>query len=225
MIESKAVQPFVTAALIDSLPDPHDLKRVVKARIEAATEEFRQQRGNVHLPEDTFDLHRRLQATKEQCEQYARGFKEAAKLIGQLQLEELETAVGEQDGVPMQGLTVPAADGDIRLTPEFENQHTIDRGQVCGAIIANVLGSAQVESFPQPIHEALHELLWAAVTAALHRLEQAGKWEPQISKVKALADNWSREGDDSSAAVLRTAIRSKRVYKESVKVERRDPNR
>lgn len=215
---SNEIEPFVTAELIDNLPDPRDLTRVVKERIESATQQFRAERGDVHLPEDTFDLHRRLQATAEKCADYARGFTAAGKLIRELQREELEAAVGEQDGVPLSGLTVPTAGGDIRIAPDFRNEHTIDPELVQAAIAAKLSTEYGPDS-------EMHTFLCQVARDAMTALCAAGKWEPQVSKVRAVAGQWSRGGDDTAASSLASAVRTKRTFQERVTVERKEPKR
>lgn len=220
------VQPFITAELIDDLPDPRDLTRVVKERIEAATLHFREQRGTVTDATETYDLHRRLQATREKCADYKRGFGAAEKLIGELQREELETAVGEQNGVPLAALTVPTAGGDITITPQFTNDHKINPDELIAVIVRKIRAlHAGAMAVPDSISsDGLRvSALLAAAGEAIEMLLACGKFEPQITKVKAAADQLARAGDDALAGELLATIKTTRVFQEKVKVDRKAP--
>ncbi len=220
---STEVQPFVTAALIDELPDPRQLQAAVKARIEEAYAGFVAERGEVTSAHDTFDLQRRLQATAEQCDAYSRGFKSAGTLIRQLQEEQLVDAVGEQAGVPMSSLTVPTAGGDIHIAPDFKNEHSINPDAVAAVLVKRVRslhGSAMTNSTPGAFRI---NALVQAVGDTIEMLMATGKYEPQISKIKAAAAELARAGEDAMAAELLGTIASKRVYQGRVKVERKAP--
>lgn len=216
---------LLSTELVDGLPDPQALKRVVKDRIQHAYADLHAARGEVLKPEDTYDLHRRLQATREQMDAYARGFKDVSTLIGQLQQEELMEAVGEQDGVPLSGLTIPTAGGDIVVAPSFKRVNDIDPEQVQDAIVNGVADAwmepiehAAVHS-TETLEEALREMLAQALTA----LVGTGKWEPQVSKLKATAADWARSGHDQMAGKLMAAHEVRQKYQEKVDVTRKAP--
>lgn len=218
---------LLPAELVDGLPDPQALKRTVKERIQEAYAALHKARGEVLRPEDTYDLHRRLQATREQMDAYARGFAEVSKLIGQLQQEELVEAVGEQDGVPLSGLTIPTAGGDIVVTPSFKRVNDIDPDQVQTAIVDGVTDAwmepiehAAVHS-TEKLEEGLRELLAQALTALIG----TGKWEPQVSKLKATAQEWARAGHDAMAGRLMAAHQVRQKYQDKVDVTRKEPKR
>jgi len=211
--------------LVDGLPDPQDLKRVVKERVALAYADLHAARGEVLKPEDTFDLHRRLQATREQMDGYARGFKEVATLIGQLQEEELVEAVGEQDGIPTSGLTIPTAGGDIVVKPSFKRVNDIEPDQVRAAIVHGI-----TEAWIEPVeHAAVHsadlleDRLREMLEQALSMLVATGKWEPQVSKLKATAAEWARNGHDDLAARLIKAHKVRQRYEDKVDVTRKAP--
>lgn len=213
--------PHDLPELLADLPDPRELKAVIRERIQLAAAEYRAARGDVLQPEDTYDLQRRYQATRERLEQYVRAFQDAVKLVGQLQLEELQDAVGEQDGVPNSGLTIPTAGGDIVVKPDFERKNIIDPDQVRAVLAAqaarNLIGLdlSQVESVEMRFAELVDEAFAALIAC--------GSWTPQITKVKATADAFARAGDDPMAAVLRGTISTRKVYKDRVAVERKAP--
>lgn len=222
---TKDLDRLLSTELVDGLPDPQALKRVVKERIQQAYADLYAARGKVLSSEDTFDLHRRLQATAEQMDSYARGFKDVAALIRQLQQEELVEAVGEQDGVPLSGLTIPTAGGDIVVKPEFKRQNDIDAAKVQAAII-DAITTAWMEPIEhaavhssETLEENLRELLEQALTA----LVGTGKFEPQVSKLKATAAEWARIGRDDMAAELMRSLQVRQKFQDRVTVERKLP--
>lgn len=222
---TKDLDRLLSTELVDGLPDPQALKRVVKERIQQAYADLYAARGKVLSSEDTFDLHRRLQATAEQMDSYARGFKDVAALIRQLQQEELVEAVGEQDGVPLSGLTIPTAGGDIVVTPSFKRVNDIDPEQVQTAIVNGI-----TEAWMEPIEraavhstETLEEALREMLAQALAALVGTGKWEPQVSKLKATAAEWARAGRDDMAGKLMAAHAVKQKYQDRVDVTRKEP--
>lgn len=219
------VDRLLSAELVDGLPDPLALQRVVKERVETAYAELHKARGEVLKAEDTYDLHRRLQATAEQMDGYARGFTAVGKLIRQLQQEELVEAVGEQDGVPLSGLTIPTAGGDIVVTPSFKRVNDIDPERVQRAIINGVTDAwmeaverAAVHS-TETLEEHLREMLAQAITALLG----TGKYEPQVSKLKATAAEWARAGHDAMAGNLMAAHKVSQKFEDKVNVTRKAP--
>lgn len=216
---------LLSTELVDGLPDPQALKRVVKERIQQAYTDLHAARGEVLKPEDTYDLHRRLQATREQMDAYARGFKDVSTLIGQLQEEELVEAVGEQDGIPMSGLTIPTAGGDIVVAPAFKRVNDIEPQAVQTAIVNGVTESwieaiehAAVHSADK-LEENLREMLQQALTALIG----TGKWEPQVTKLKATAGEWARAGHDDLAGALMKAHKIRQKYQDKVEVTRKAP--
>lgn len=222
---TKDVARLLSAELVEGLPDPTELKRVVKQRIQEAYAELYKLRGEVLQPEDTYDLHRRLQATREQMESYQRGFGEVAKLIGDLQQEELLEAVGEQDGVPLSGMTIPTAGGDIVVKPSFKRVNDIDPDQVRTAIVNGVTDAWMEPIEHAAVHstETLEENLREMLAQGLAALVGTGKWEPQVSRLKATAAEWSRAGNDSMAAKLLAAHKIRQEYQDKVDVTRKAP--
>jgi len=222
---TKDVDRLLSAELVDGLPDPLVLQRVVKERIQAAYAELHQARGEVLKPEDTYDLHRRLQATVEQMEGYARGFTAVVKLIRELQQEELVEAVGEQDGVPLSGLTIPTAGGDIVVTPSFKRVNDIDPDAVTTAIVNGVTDAWMEPIEHAAVHstETLEENLREMLAQALAALVGTGKWEPQVSKLKATAAQWARAGRDDMAGRLMAAHEVRQKYQDRVEVTRKEP--
>jgi hypothetical protein len=218
---------LLSAELVDGLPDPQALKRVVKERIQQAYAELYAARGEVANAEQTYDLHRRLQATAEQMDSYARGFTEVGKLIRQLQQEELVEAVGEQDGVPLSSLTIPTAGGDIVVAPSFKRVNDIDPEAVTTAIVNGVTDAWMEPIEHAAVHstETLEESLREMLAQALAALVGTGKWEPQVSKLKATAAAWARAGNDQMAGKLMAAHEVRQKYQDKVDVTRKAPTK
>lgn len=201
-------------ALTSNLLDPVQLQRALKDRIQGAYALLYAERGTVHTPEDTFEMQRRLVTTDEQFKGYMAAFREARKVLAQLQEEELVEARGEQDGIPLDGLTVPDAEGDIRISLDAPAVYDIDLQQLLAVLMANILDKAPVADDVDLIPYAVQE----TVTALL----SWGKFEPQVSKVKAWGDTLARSGRDQDASVVSGAITKRNPYK-GVKFERAKP--
>lgn len=203
-------------ALMSNMLDPVLLRRALKDRIQAAYAELYAQRGRVDTPEDTYAMQRRLAATAEQCKAYAQAFTDARKLLAQLQEEELVEAVGEQDGIPLGGLTVPHTDGDIRISLDAPAVYDIDVDQLVAAYVAAMVDGMHLN------HGEWPELIATAITSTVEWIQTIGKFEPQVSKVKAFAATLAREGRDREASVVSGAITQRNPYK-GVKFERAKP--
>lgn len=201
-------------ALVNDMPAPVELRRELIDRITAAYYDLVKERGEVHTPEDTFAMQRRLGGTRDQFSGYMDAFKAGAALLKELQEEELVLAVGEQDGVPNQGLTIPDAEGDIRISLDTPKSYTIELDQLVAVLIANILDSAPVAGDV--------DLIPYAVTETVKALQEWGKVEPQVSKVRAWAATLARAGRDRDASVVKGAIHESTPYK-GVKFTRKDP--
>jgi hypothetical protein len=59
-----------------------------------------------------------------------------------------------------------------------------------------------------------------AIVDALSNVGQLGKFEPQVSKVRAYAKDLARNGEDRAASIVAAAITTKTTYN-GVKVERK----
>lgn len=234
MSGTNAVEP---ASILGGLPEPSSLKAQINTWYAGMVEE----RGKVHTPEDTFSVQRRLAAALEMCQRYKATFEEGRKLVAQLQEEQLIDAVGEvassvtdqPTGQPMTGLTVPDADGDIRLTLDETTTYEIDTEQLMASVCAVVIGTSQFGGLADHITdvvngdadgvppEQLENVLAEAFMEAQHVLLTTGKFEPQVTKVRAYADTLARRGEDGLSGVVRQAIRKKRTYK-GVKMSRKE---
>lgn len=201
-------------ALVRNLPDGLVLKRELLQRIRTAYAELDAERGEVHVPEDTFRMQRLLAASRDQFDAYLEAFKAAVAELKAIQEEELVLAVGEQNGVPNQGLTVPDAEGDIRLALDAPRSHDIDLSQLVAVLVTVLQDNASEDSDTQfAIQYAVEETVKA--------LQGWGKVEPQVTKVKAWAATLARNGRDQDASVVKGAIREQTPTYRGVKFERR----
>lgn len=202
-------------ALVEGLREPVTLKRELLQRIQEAYAELSRERGAVHVPEDTFALQRLLGIERDRFTQYAAVFGAVVKLLKQLMEEELVEAVGEQDGIPNQGLTVPDGEGDIRLSLDNPRVYSIDLDQIRAVIIdqACYYGSDSANRL---------DLIESGANAAMDALLALGKFELQVSKVKAYAATLARSGRDKESSIVTGAITETHPYK-GIKFERKDP--
>lgn len=203
-------------ALVGDLAPPEVLGRELKQRIQTAYAALYKARGEVQVPEDTYDMLRRLAAEWDRFKGYGRAFSDAVKLLAQLMEEELTEAVGEQEGIPNQGLTVPDAAGDFRISLDTPRVYEIDMDQVWAVIQNSLEDRAKIAGIAFPIPWAVHQVV--------NLLPQLGKFEPQVSKLKAYAATLARDGDDKAASVVSGAITSKTPFK-GVKFERNNRER
>lgn len=201
-------------ALVENLPRPNLLQAQLKQNIQEAYAALYLERGTVHLPEDTFDMQRRLARTEELFKGYVTAFNAARQTLAQLREEELIEARGEQDGIPLDGMTVPDMEGDIRITLDAPTVYDIDMDQLVAVLIANLIKAAPVAGDIDLIHYA--------VTETVAALREWGKVEPQVSKVKAWGATLARNGRDQDAATVRGAISKRNPYR-GVKFERKAP--
>lgn len=195
---SNEVTPAVLPGL--NIPSPHRLRVTIEEELSRLIREARAERGEVQLPEETYPLVRALVASHELLSDYASAFKKAASTAQQEVESELLDAVGEQEGQPVSGMTVPDARGDIRVSLDTANEYDIDmdalRNVVC-LVVGELHGNGGAES----------------ADLALSMLLSMGSFTPQVSKVRAFAQDTSRKGEDGLAATITSAIRKVTRYK------------
>jgi hypothetical protein len=224
-----------TGDVVAKLPGPRVLGALLLGGIEANVAGMRATiaaGGGVVAREDVFELQRWLQSTRELLAEYQRVLGGVGKHIGGIVEEVLVDAVGEQDGVPMDGMTVPDRDGDIKITRDMARTHHIDADLVfpvlaaeVGTIHAPAVLNATDTTPGMPATEQLSNVATAlaeAILDALGRLGEVGKFEPQVSKVKTYAKTVARNGDDRAASILSESIRTTASYR-GVTVKRETP--
>lgn len=209
-------------ALVDGLREPTELKRALRERVQLAYSTLARERGEVHVPEDTFDMQRRLGGAHDLFKGYQAAFAEVVKLLKQLMEEELVEAVGEQDGIPNQGMTVPDIEGDIRLSRDEPRVYAVDMDQLVGVLTEVISDKVLREDLTATQQPSLTGAAEFAVAQAVATLLSWGKFEPQVSKVRAYAATLARNGDDRASSIVTGAITERSPYR-GVKFERRKP--
>lgn len=207
------------------LPVPAELARLFVEQIERDVQGMRETveaRGGVIAPQDLFTPMRYTQQGIELLEEYQRFLKGAAAKIKALLEEITADAVGaDDDGKPVAPVTVPDRDGDIAIRPTFKNTYSITPEQVLPAFasmfadqaVDNVINRVRVGGGTvEQVRAGVGALIAEAVTDALMAVEQLGKFELQVSKVRAYRDHLSREGHDSAASIVDAAIHKSRDY-------------
>lgn len=200
-------------ALVDGLHQPTEFKRLIRERVQQAYAELYRLRGPVHVPEDTWDMVRRIGGAHDLFKDYQAAFGDAVKLLKQLMEEELIGAVGEQDGIPNQGMTVPDGEGDIHLSRDEPRTYEIDVDQLVGVLAGQIDDTLAGDCWPL-------DLVNTIVGQTVSTMLTWGKFEPQVSKVRAYAATLARNGDDQASSVVSGAITEKNPYK-GVKFERK----
>lgn len=199
-----------------AMPDPRQLELSVMGWLEAEYQRARAELGAFTRPEDTFEIQRGLARVFELFKSYAAIFTALRKRVALMQEEQLTDAVGEVastvhtggTGQPNQGLTVPDAAGDIRLSLDMATSYTIDLDQLVAAVVAAVVYDPDVGD------------RMVLVEAGIRSVLGLGKFEPQVTKVRAYASELARGGSDTGAAVVNSAIRKTSTYR-GVKFERK----
>jgi hypothetical protein len=227
-------------AIFGRLPTAQDLKRQVLEAIDEGYNQLVRARGEVTRPEDTYEVQRRLAGAEETLREFEQAFAGGRKVINSYQKEEFELALGDREVQPHQSMSVPDAEGDLRVAADTANSYSID-------LLALIVAAAkcafdgrdpgyapltggmhridtQVENVVNGDSEIppedLPEVLVEYAMATAYELLRCGKFEPQISKVRAYADMIARAGDDKLAATVNSAI-VKTVKLKGVKVERK----
>jgi hypothetical protein len=205
-----------------TMPAPHDLVGILRENLHALVMELREERGEVHAPEDVFVPVRRLGALAEGLQDYGRAFTKVAGEVRGFIQDELIEAVGEQDGVPNSGLRVPDVDGtDLRIELDTRNEYDIDTAMV-------IQGAALYTLSEYPGRSALanaglmQDALGLAI-AAMETLVECGRFQPQITKVRAMATEIARTDPKVASTITDMLKRAKRSEFRGVKVKREQP--
>ena len=214
-----SIEPFSRSLLpwrsdhLPGLPSPHVVREELVKRFNEAVAEAREARGKVRNPEDVYDLVRSVQGVSELLDAYAAAFKAPTRTAKGVLEEELREVVSDQDGIPISGLTVPQAEGDIRIGVEVKNEYFIDMSQVLGALAALVSGewtarytAEESDELPGTAPEQF------AMEVAERALAFMGASQAKVTHVRALADQLHRRGEDVLAGVVKDAIRKNRKY-------------
>lgn len=225
------------------MPDPGQFKATLLEAVNQGYQLVTADRTAVVSAEDTYDVQRRLAGSLEKCKAYREAFTAAETLLKQYQEEELISAVGEQDGIPVGPLTVPDAHGDISITLDQKHTYDIDVDTLVSAIAATVQEgwnyeeahshhdkgatlaefiTAVVEGDSTTPPAELENLLATALMAAQFKLTECGKFSPQVTKVRAYAAEVARTGADGLSAMVAGAVVKTTEYK-GLKTNRKAP--
>lgn len=241
MSEDRAeLEPLPT--LFGKLPTATDLRRQILEAIDGGYNQLVRARGEVTRPEDTYEVQRRLAGAVETVAEFERAFAAGRKALNSYQKEEFELALGDREVTPGQSMNVPDAEGDLRVSADTENKYRIDVHALITAAAAMAFegrdpsiapltgGMRRIDSQVEDVvngdseiaPEMLCEVLAEYAVSTVYALLQCGKFEPQVTKVRAFADVIARDGDDNLAATVNSAI-VKNVKLKGVKVERKEP--
>lgn len=219
--------------LVAALPQPADLAAMIITHIEndvAALRAGIEHSGGIVSPADVFEIHRHVQQAAELVAEYLRKLKDVSTHLKGIQEEALADATGADDqGNPLSSLIVPDADGDIKITRRSKNTHTITPEQVLPAF-ASMFADQHVDqimdamdgTIPNSAEERARVgvAVAEAILDALGSIKELGKFDPQVTKVRAYADHLARNGQDGAAGIVRAAITTTREY-DGITVERK----
>lgn len=211
-----------TERALDALPHPDTIRRVLTDRIAEQVAEQRAARradgdddgtGTALGPDEVRGLALNLAGVHDGLHAYAQAFEGAAQTARAYLGEEQRAAHGVDDGSPCEPLHLLADDGaTVSIT-----DRTAGAGWACSDLDALYEGVAMLavgehadalaaQGVPQTAEAGA--VIEAVVVAALRRLVEAGKFEPQVTKVKGkgkLADEVARV-DRKAAGRIRASM-------------------
>jgi hypothetical protein len=222
---ARVVNVLDLAQIEEALPD---LRAGLESAIRAAATAVRQSRGEVVTAEDTFDLIRRLLHAQDVLGRAGKAFTDAAATCLLEVAEELSTAVGEQEGVPLGRLVVPAGTVEYVIRPDMASGTDRFDVQSLIGVLADlaVAGQPLPDDFP-PQDDPGNVLEWGREVAAdaMHKvlgLVSSPKWK--TTAIDALRRKLAGEGDDLRAGVLgQVRVRGDQVYRGTVRVDVEEP--
>lgn len=209
-----------------SLPAPHTLVGELRARLESTVLALRAERGEVHAPEDVWESVRALGAIAEGLADYGSAFSKVAKETRGYIQDELEVAVGEQDGIPNSGMSVPDVDGtNLQISLDVRNEYDIDIEPVKSGVLALVLATnpAMILVHELQGQDAVVDTLAELLADAMTTLLACGTFRPQVTKVRALATEIGRTDPKVASTINGALSRAKSVKFQGVKVKREQP--
>jgi len=215
------------ADMVNTLPDPTSFRRRIMAAARERYATLVTEQGDIRDAADTYAAHRDLAATREVVDGIASALRALSKEIGtfqQDQLERLPSGLTER-------LTVPDAAGDLTVSMDTYNEHTIDVTELQAAVCATVLDNVGLDYVIELIEDAdseyaqrenLSGALAGLVMAAQVQLAELGKFEPQVTKVREFAKQQARTGADGLAAIIAGTIGTKRKARDAAKFTRKE---
>jgi hypothetical protein len=208
-----------------TMPAPHDLVGVLRENLHSLVLELREERGEVHSPEDVYVPVRRLGALAEGLQDYGRAFTKVAGEVRGFVQDELEEAVGEQDGVPNSGLRVPDVDGtDIKIELDTRNEYDIDIDPVIqGAVLYTLEQHPAWAAQSEEGKAGLLGLVLTLMSEGMRTLIACGRFQPQVTKVRAMATEIARTDPKVASTITDMLKRAKRTEFRGVRVTREQP--
>jgi hypothetical protein len=215
------------------LPTTKDLRTVLREGLDAVqTEEYAARGGaEIEKPEDAYALIRRYAAMEETAVDYGRAFLDFAKDVRERSGEQLSLMYGEQDGVPNADAAVPDTDGTtIKVKRQHENRYQFNVDTIISAAVVDMLADDDVSEALAEMFQAefrgdpqvsISALTWV-LAEAVKRVLATGKFEAQVTKVKALAKQAASRGDDQLASTVTGAI-DKKTRLKGITLEREQP--
>jgi hypothetical protein len=169
---------------------------------------LREGRGTVVVPEDTFDLVRRVTAAEEVLRQWAQAFAAAAAECVAIAEEEALTACGPYPGVdeaPSGSLFVPDGVGQrIAVRPDWKpGDSTWDVDTLAGWIAETTIADEGRRDGDDDAMVWTDSEAVSLVRDGIDRLLALGKYTPAASKVEALRKRLAEAQRDTDAATIR----------------------
>lgn len=210
--------PVPIGDLPASMPSPFDLAKALERSLMEHVFRLRTERGAVTIPSDVFELVRSLTKSHEILKDYENAFSKARRIVQEEIEGELCEAVGDQEGVPNSGLTIPDSEGDVRISVDSPNSYKFDIDQITKVAIAASMNYDTPQG-AQP--QEAQQYAWNIALEAIGYLLDMGDYRPQVSKVKAMSMNLSRQSDDDLSGALLSSIQKTTAYR-GVKFERKE---
>lgn len=217
------------------LPSTPDLRRTLRRGLDSVLSEGYAARGGqeVKKPEDAYPLLRALGALSETMRDYGRAFTEAAREVEARAGDDLIEMYGEQDGVANDNASVPDTDGTtLKVSVDYLNEYAFDVDALINAVITEAVGNPRdtirkglavmyQAEFAGDAEKSVEHLCWV-LSEVVQRVLALGKFQPQVTKTRALAKLLSTRGLDGVASTVADAT-TKTVRNKGVKIVREQP--
>lgn len=191
------------------------LRRDLIASLRGAATQVRQARGTVVVPEDTYDLVRRLTSAGESLRAVASAFTEAAKEADAIVEEEaLAVSGAELDGVLLASLFVPDGVGQrIAVRADRESSSSVwDLDTLYGFVAEQTVADEGRKPEPALVADGddpadvpvwTNDEAVSLVRDGIDRLVGLGKFTPGAKPIEALRKRLAEQQRDAEAGVIR----------------------